>query len=381
MKILWMSDSPSAFTGFGTVTREVLGRLARLGYDVASIGWGYVGWPYDRSQIPYPVYPADARLFGQDVAARAIEEYRPDVMVALGDLWMIDWLKDLQVQHPYKLVVYFPVDGKPFPRASAPLLRKADAAVAYSRFGQREAMSTCPDVDVAMIYHGVDVETFRPLGSKAEFQESQGLGGKFVVGCVARNQPRKLFPVLVKAFVRFSQEWDDALLYLHTDPNDVGWDLVELVRYNGLGGRTAFSFQANVRHGIETSGLNQIYNLMDVMVLPTTGEGFGMPILEAMAAGVPVVATRCSACVELIDGRGELIDVKAFFPVGRNCIEHALPDTDDLVRKLVLLRTEPERRERHARAGLDFAQQLSWDRLIPQWQELFARLAGTGDRT
>lgn len=373
MRILWMSDSPTAFTGYGRVTREIVGRLARRGHDVAAVGWGYTGWPYDRAAIPYTIYPSDARLFGRDAAPRAIEEFRPDVFVILGDFWMYEWIRELRVQHPYKLILYFPVDGIPFPNVYAPLLRKADAAVAYSRFGQREALAACPDVDVTMIYHGVDTDIFRPLGPKREYQESQQLGGRFVVGCVARNQPRKLFPLLVKAFARFSGDHDEALLYLHTDPADVGWDLAELARAYGIAERTAFSFQANVNNGIDTAGLNEIYNMMDVMVLPTMGEGFGLPILEAMAAGVPVVATRCSACEELVEGRGELIEVKAVIPVGRNCVEHALPDTDDLLAKLKLLWSEPERRERHQRAGLEFAQMLRWENLLPQWEELLTR--------
>jgi glycosyltransferase involved in cell wall biosynthesis len=286
---------------------------------------------------------------------------------------MCEWLKDFQHEHPFKLILYTPIDGVPFPRVHVPLLLRADATVTCSRFGQKAALAACPDADVTMIYHGVDVDTFRPLGPKEEFQASQSLGGKFVVGCVARNQPRKLFPVLVKAFARFAARHPEALLYLHSDPNDVGWDLVELARSHGLGGRTAFSFQANPTNGIDGAGLNQIYNMMNVMVLPTSGEGFGLPILEAMAAGVPVVATRYSACEELIDGRGELIDVKAFFPAGRNCIEHALPDIDDLEAKLELLAAEPDRRARHTAAGHAFAQQLSWDALQPRWEELLTR--------
>ncbi|HEU4884777.1 MAG TPA: glycosyltransferase [Longimicrobium sp.] len=375
MRILWISDSPLACTGYGTVTREILARLRRLGYDVAAIGWGYAGGPYDRAAIPYDIYPSDARLFGRDAAVAAIQHFRPDVLVALGDLWMVDWLKDLQVPHPHRLVVYFPVDGKGFPRAWERVVRRADAAVAYSWFGHREVTAACPGLEVEMIYHGVDLDTFRPLGLRAELQASRGLGGRFVVGCVARNQTRKQFPVLIEAFARFAQSCDEALLYLHTDPRDVGWDLVDLVRRHGVAERTAFSTRADVVRGVTPAGLNEIYNLMDVMALPTTGEGFGVPLLEAMAAGVPVMATRCSACEELVEGRGELVDVAAFIAVSRHAVQHALPSADDLAARLARLHADPALRERHVRAGREFAAGMSWDQLMPQWQSLFARLA------
>ena len=370
-----MSDSPTLCTGFGTVTREVLGRLVRLGYEVAALGWGYAGWPYYHTDFPYTLYPGQGNQFGRDALRAVIEHYRPDVLVALGDLWMIDWLKDFQFPYPCRVIVYFPVDGVGFPQVFAPLLRKADAAIAYSHFGRRETRSAIPDLEVGMIYHGVDVDMFRPLGTRAEFKEPFGLGGKFVVGCVARNQPRKQYPLLVQAFARFSRDHDDAMLYIHADPNDAGWDLTELVRANGLVGRVLFSHTAHYARGIDKAGLNQVYNFMDVMALPTIGEGFGLPLVEAMAAGVPVLTTRCSACIELVEGRGELVDVKALIPMGRNFVEHALPDVDDLERKIRLLYDDPELRERHARAGRAFAEELRWENIIPQWRELFASFA------
>ena len=377
MRILWISDSPTTCSGYGTVTREVLGRLAHAGYNVACVGWAYQGWPYHRQIIPYDVYPADPRMLGRESVPRAIHEYQPDVVIALGDAWMIEWLKDLRLPQPYKLVVYFPVDGTPFPHAWTGILRAANAAVAYSQFGQREAAAACPGVDIRMIYHGVDTRIFRPLGDKSAFQASRGMAGKFVIGCVARNQSRKQFPILFKAFSRFAADCNEAVLYLHTDPKDVtGWDLHALVQRYGLEDRVAFSSDAGIATGgVDPEELNRIYNLMDVMVLPTMGEGFGLPIVEAMAAGVPVMATRCSACVELLEGHGELIAVEATIPVGRQCIDHSLPDGDDMLAKLHRLHDDADLRARYASAGLAFAAQFDWDRIIPQWQALLAQLS------
>jgi len=58
---------------------------------------------------------------------------------------------------------------------------------------------------------------------------------------------------------------------------------------------------------VSDADLANIYRAFDVFALPTMGEGFGIPILEAMACGVPVVATACSAVTELLEGHGELI--------------------------------------------------------------------------
>lgn len=374
MRILWMSDSPTAFTGFGTVTREILGRLVqRPGYEIASLGWGYDGWPYDRREIPYDIYPCSGDTFGRKTAPRVLAELQPDVLVSFGDLWMTGWTQDLRSKGRFKKLLYFPVDGEPFPRAWRKVVADADIVVAYSLYGQKIVQEACPDREIHRIYHGVDIETFRPLPDKDEIKRRHGLGGKFVVGCVARNQPRKNFPLLIQAFARFREGKDDAWLYLHTNPRDVGWDVLELLREYGVREHTSISRHAAVDGGVSAEELNTIYNLFDVMALPTAAEGFGLPILEAMAVGVPVAATGFSACVELLEGRGELIEVKDFLTVGRYNLRHALPDVEDLVRKLNLLYAEPERRRHHRTAGLEFARSLHWDGLIDQWDALLTR--------
>jgi glycosyltransferase involved in cell wall biosynthesis len=169
------------------------------------------------------------------------------------------------------------------------------------------------------------------------------------------------------AFARFSADKDDAVLYLHSDPNDIGWDLLDLLRRFGIFERTRISRFASITHGVSSTKLNEIYNLFDVIVLPTAGEGFGLPILEAMAAGVPVMATNYSACIELVQGRGELIAARDFMTAGRHNIDYAIPDVDDLVTKLNALYQHEDLRRRHGRLGHQFARTLDWSLIVEQW--------------
>jgi glycosyltransferase involved in cell wall biosynthesis len=370
LSLLWMSDSPTFCTGFATVTREVLRRLVATGrYDVASVGWGYDGWPYDRGLIPYDVYPSATSNLGYDSLARVLRERRPDILVTLGDVWMVEWVAGLAERQHCRYPPYVPIDGGPLYSPWKGFFADADLPVTCSRFGQSLLQEAVPGLDVAMIYHGVDTGVFRPLDAP----RPPALEGKFVVGCTARNQPRKNLPLLIRAFAEFCRDKDDVVLYLHSDPTDVGWDLLELLRRYGVFERTCISKSASVTNGLSTARLNEIYNLFDVMVLPTGGEGFGLPIVEAMAAGVPVVATDYSACVELVGGRGELVAVKDFFTSGRFGVDYALPDLDDLVAKLQLLYGDPARRQRHRAGGLAFARTLEWDVIVTEWEELFCR--------
>lgn len=369
-----MSDSPTTFTGFGTVTQEVLTQLAKLDkYQLACVGWGYNGWPYDRDQFPYDIYPSAVGHFGRDTLPAAIEEFQPDILITLADLWMIQWLVEMPEPKPFKHYGYFPIDGEPFHPSWANLIKTMDAVITYSKYGQQLVENAMPSVNVDMIYHGVDTDTFQPLPDKAEIKKRYGLEDQFIVGCVARNQPRKQLPILIKAFAEFRQDKDDVMLYLHTDPDDVGWDILDLLRRYGLDEKSCITKDATVLEGVDKRKLNEIYNLFDVMALPSTGEGFGLPILEAMAAGVPVIVTGYSACVELVEGRGELIKVKELLTIGRYNIEQAIADTNDLVEKLNRLYTDEPLRAQHSQHGLEFARTLSWESVTKQWDQLLSK--------
>jgi glycosyltransferase involved in cell wall biosynthesis len=224
-----------------------------------------------------------------------------------------------------------------------------------------------------MIYHGVDRRVFRPLPDREEVRRRHRLDGKFVVGCVARNQPRKMLPTLLAGFARFARDRHDAMLYLHTDPDDIGWDVLDLLRRHGIAERTAISRHARVDRGVPPAKLNEIYNLFDVFALPTAAEGFGLPIVEAMAAGVPVAVTDHSACTELVSGRGELLAVDRLLTIGRYNLEQAIVDEREVADALARLYAEPELRARHRRAGLEFVERLDWDRIVGEWEELLQR--------
>ena len=372
IRILWVSDSPLLGTGFGRVTRELTMRLAKVpGIEVACLGWSYDGWPYDRDRFPVLIYPSRASTHGQDNFDRVLEEFKPNLVITLGEIWMIDWLHAHPARPQFKWIGYFPVDGGPVYPPWEPILKNADEIVAMSEFGQQVLATGLPSKRIQVILHGVDSGKFRPLAERPALKSHERFRGKFVVGCVARNQPRKNIPALVKAFARLSQRIDNLHLYLHMDPCDVGYDIVTLLRRYGLEGKADVSVpNFNLSQPLSDEQLNRLYNLFDVTVLPSTGEGFGLPIIESLAAGVPVVATDCSACSELVRGRGELVRILTTVTVGANLIEHAVIDVDDLAACIEKLYRNPELGRQYAEAGLAFARSLSWESLMPKWLQL-----------
>jgi glycosyltransferase involved in cell wall biosynthesis len=376
VRILWISDSPLLASGFGRVTKEIVSRLA-VSEDLrfACLGWGYDGWPYAREDFPVPIYPVLANDQGRSVFERVIDEFKPDVVVTLGELWMLDWLPAHPARRRIKWVAYVPVDGGPFYPPWGAILKDADELVAMSQFGKTILQSGLSDRLINLIPHGVNTKCFRPLENRDTLRNHPRLANKFIIGCVARNQARKNIPALVSAFAEVATINPKAHLYLHMNPCDVGFDLVTLLHRHRLHGKADISDpEVGVTNPITDEQLNRVYNLMDVMVLPTLGEGFGLPIIESLSAGVPVVATDCSACSELVRGRGELVSTAAVITSGLNLITQAIISEADLVAKLLQVMRDPALLRRYSTAGRDFALTLDWDQLAPTWYRLLTRL-------
>jgi glycosyltransferase involved in cell wall biosynthesis len=333
-KIIYMSDSPTVPTGYGRVSKELTVALHNEGHSVTCIGWGFS----EGQENPYPfkIVPCDTRRdnFGEDILARLIREEKPDIVFTLGDPWMTEFFPSMEERKTVCWISYFPIDGYPIPPDWHSWLRNIDVPVVFSKFSH-ELVSQVIGRKPIYIPHGVDTDNFKPLDNKEELRKNiLGFeGDKFIVGCVARNQPRKNLPALIKAFSEFSKNKDDVALYFHSQIRDVGWNIDELIGRFDLQEKAYCTNNMVALRGVSDKHLNEIYNIFDLFALPTMAEGFGLPILESQSAGVPVLVTDFSACPDLVVDRQQLIKVKDTLIMGRG-IEQAIADTDDLVRKL-----------------------------------------------
>jgi glycosyltransferase involved in cell wall biosynthesis len=324
-----MSDSPTVSTGYGRVGKVLCENFVKEGHELICIGWGYDGSPHD---LPYNIIPCRQEdRFGEDALAKVIREEKPDILFTLGDPWMTEFIPSMEERSAVTWLSYFPIDGYPIPPSWHAWIKNIDVPVVFSQFA-KDLIEKEVGRQVSLIYHGVDTETFVPL-NKAEVKKEFGVEDKFVVGTVARNQPRKNLPALIKAFSIFAKNKPDALLYMHSQIVDVGWNIAELVARFDVKDKAFTTPNFNALHGVSDEELVKIYNMFDIFVLPTMAEGFGLPIIEAQSCEVPVLVTDFSACQELVVDKQELIKVKDTIIMGRN-IEQAIADVDDIVRKL-----------------------------------------------
>ena len=263
------------------------------------------------------VLPSDNGDYGQHDLVAHYADLKPDVCIGLLDVWV---LHSPTLSKLPNFTAWAPVDHNPIPPHVQMRLTEVRYPWAMSRFGYRQ-MREAGITDAWYVPHGVDTKTaFYPM-DKAEARAKFGLSNDaFVVTCAAANKgypSRKNLPELLKAWGAFVKVHDDAVLILHSDPRATlsQLDLVFIARKYGLtvGKHVLFPEPYMLdKGGYTAKHLNWMYNAGDVFCLPSAGEGFGIPAMEAQAAGSPVILTNFSAQAELVAPGGWLIDVDPF---------------------------------------------------------------------
>lgn len=377
MKMLVLTDSPTLATGYGRVASALLPEFAKAGIVLTVVGRGFRG---EEHSFPFEIVghePSDP--LAAEPTQRLIREWKPDLVFTIGDIWMVDFLPQVAGRDGFRWLAYFSLDGGPVPLPWQDTIRDMDHPVVFSRFG-RDLVVPVAGRPIAFVPHGVDSTVFAPLEGKTEIQARNGFDGKFVIGCVARNQARKNLPALLRAFARFAEGKEDAVLYLHTTLSDpAGWDIPVLLHRFGIKKITFFTGGVHdARCGVPDTLMARIYNLFDLMVLPTTGEGFGLPLLESQSCGVPVLVTDHSACPELAVDPMELLPVKTMVAMNRMGIDQAILDEDALVQRLEFFyrdwKDHGSRRLRElGRRGRQMAEGLPWSEAAWRLLQLIRR--------
>jgi D-inositol-3-phosphate glycosyltransferase len=169
------------------------------------------------------------------------------------------------------------------------ILQGADRVICATE-QERAAIHRLYDADparVTVIPLGVDMDRFRPA-AKAEARKRLGLGDERIVLFVGRLEPLKGVDILIGAASMLDSDVDCSVLIVGGD--ETSQEQLEQLRglADNLGVAERVAFVGAVDHDL----LPLYYNAADVCVVPSHYESFGLVAIEAMASGLPVVASR-----------------------------------------------------------------------------------------
>lgn len=372
-RYLFYSNSPWTATGYGKQTRLLGTALVEDGHEVGVLcNYGLGG--VKSNFLGMQLFPQGSDVWSEDVIDPVVSRFDPDWVVSLCDLWVLKpgfWF-DIRD----RLIPWVPVDHQPTPLGVQRFIETVAPRrlLAMSEFGkvQLNRLDGYKKKDrVSMVPHTFDETIYHPGGREEAKKLFSIPEDRTVFGMVAMNKGtykiRKSFPQIMLAFDLYVRTVDpDALLFLHTDigqprvpgEHKVGVNLARLGHLIGVPDRNVLvADQFSVKLGIEETNLADLYRAMDVLLLPSMGEGFGVPVLEAMACGTPAIVSDFTAQPELVKkGGGLTVSGLPDWDEGQ-CAWLHLPDPKDICAKMVEMVEDPTRYkgfQENAIASADF---------------------------
>lgn len=315
MRLTWFSNAPWANTGYGTQTRLFAPRIKADGHDIAiAANFGLQASPSVWHDIP--VYPAGYGGHSEDVILahnRAWLGDKPGWLLTLYDMWPFNAVPG---HESVRIASWCPVDHQP---VSPEVLRWARQhyTIAMSKFGQAEFAKQ--GVDARYAPHGVDTQVFKPTPTDVR-ERMRVPADAYLITINAANKGgtpvRKAWSEMLSAAVLLMHRHPDAYLYLHTQLDGLSNGPALRVMITALGipqDRLRIADQYEYVSGrIPDEALAAIYSASDVLLATSMGEGFGIPVVEAQACGLPVIVTDFSAQSELC-GSGWKVGYQPWF--------------------------------------------------------------------
>jgi len=230
-------------------------------------------------------------------------------------------------------------------------IKKADVIVADSHSTKRDIVEffNVDEKKIKVVHLGVE-NRFGPISSVEDYRTKNNLPSKMILN-IGTLEPRKNVVTLIKAFKKLHEiGFKDYVLVI---AGEKGW------LYNRI-------FEEIESSGVEQSilllgvardeDLPLLYNCADLFVYPSLYEGFGLPPLEAMACGVPVVTSNTSSLPEVVGNAGIMVD-----PHDINSLSEAMAN----------VLKDKELKYRMSRDGLKRSKMFTWKKTVSEVLKIY----------
>lgn len=306
-RILFLSDFSIKGSGYLRISAPLCEGLSNLGYEVKALGIRYEG---EENHFNFSLIPCSEYAIEYVTMIENLTVLWPfDALIVAADIPVHEHLLNRLSNRKFKYVAITPLEMGPLSLSWAAALSLAEKVFFISELGKLEAKKVGLDAEHLVV--SINTDLWFPMTIEEKKSARAVLGyteNDLIVLVVADNQERKNLSAAYQMLNLLKQRVDGVsvkMIVITVIHNRNGWRLDDVkYRYN-------ISPQDVVEYdrGMSAEQLRVMYCIADVFYLPTKAEGLGLPVLEAMACGTPVVATNTGAITELLsDGRGQLVD-------------------------------------------------------------------------
>ncbi|MDH4330652.1 MAG: glycosyltransferase family 4 protein [Candidatus Moranbacteria bacterium] len=232
-------------------------------------------------------------------------------------------------------------------------LKKAHKVIAISEFTKEEIIKYygVKSEKIELIYNAVQTSRESSRITSSELRQKYGLPEKYIL-YVGTLQPRKNIPALIEAFGKIAEKISDTKLVIAGNKKAHNFDkkIDETIKKNDLEDKVVFT------GFIDEKDKADVFALAHVFAYPSFYEGFGLPLLEAMNEGVPVIAADSSSLKEI---------------GGDACMFFDPADLDDFSQKLYTICVDEELRNKLVSSGKKRVNFFSWEKSAGQLQKIY----------
>lgn len=388
--ILLLSDHPLSTSGVGTQSRWLVSGLINTGkYSFRCFGAAMKHENYETVLVNPDFIIKPTVGFGDPVLLRkTLAQVRPDALMIFTDPRFFNWLFAMEEEiHQICPIVYWHLwDNGPWPEFNRPIYECVDLVncinyptyeMVHERFPER----------TNYIPHAVPKDLYYPIPKEEATKFKTALLGPertdhFTVLYVSRNARRKMTSDILVSWKQFLDALQaktgskKATLILHTDPIDQeGTNLFAVIEMLGIKDNVVFS-----KERISFHDMRNLYNVCDTIVCRSSAEGFGLPTLEAMMCGKPIVVIKTGGLTRQVEdhetgyqyGIGMEPDLKTM--VGNLGVPYIWEDFvkhETLTKALVdMYEMGPEKREEIGKRALEHARRdYDIDKMVSDWDK------------
>ena len=388
-KILVLSDHALSTSGVGTQTRHLINGLLQKGeWTFRQFGAAMKHSDYRTIVVneDFIIKPIDG--FGTKEMLRVtLATEKPDLILIFTDPRFFYWLFEMEDEiHQVCPVAWWHVwDNWPKPEFNAPFYKSTDLINCHSYLTYEICKQDFPE-KTNFIPHALPDQLFYPLPeTQAKLNKQQILGNErkdfFTLFWVNRNARRKRPSDVIEAWSIFMKRIKaegkrDAVLIMHTDPMDQeGPNLHEVSKLFNVQDSVIFSTER-----IDFEKMNVLHNISDACINISYAEGFGLPTLESMQCGKPIIAVKTGGLTrQVVDHRdgsenGIALPVEFQTCVGSQIVPYIYEDyvsnntVADAIEKMY--RIGPEERKNLGQKARSYVQsEFSYQNVIDRWHE------------